>query len=86
MRKSLSNLMCKLTLLLVLSSAPAFTPLRATAHETQPTITDMTATGDQIELLLLINLEAFLGGINLDEIEDTDDAENVADYDALRAS
>ena len=77
--------MCKLTLLLVLSSAVAFTPLRATAHETQPTITDMTATGDQIELLLLINLEAFLGGINLDEIQDTDDAENVADYDALRA-
>ena len=45
----------------------------------------MTLKGDQIELVLEINLEAFLGGINLDEVEDTDDAANVQDYDALRA-
>lgn len=85
MRVSLFNVLVKLTLLVVMSSALVFTPLRAQAHETQPTIADMTVNDGDLELVLEINLEAFLGGINLDEIQDTDDAENVQDYDALRA-
>ncbi len=32
-----------------------------------------------------INLEALLSGIDLDEVADTNDAENASDYDSLRA-
>ena len=85
MRNSLFNLFTKLTLLVVMSSALVFTPLRAQAHETQPTIADVMVNDGTVELVLEINLEAFLGGINLDDVQDTDDAENVQDYDALRA-
>ena len=79
------KVLLKLTLLVVLSSAVAFTPARVAAHETQPTIADMTVEEGTLELVLQINLEAFLGGIDLDQIEDTDEAENAQDYDTLRA-
>ncbi len=75
----------KLTLLVLLSSLQVITPARGMAHETQPTIADMTVTGNQLELVLQINLEAFLGGIDLDEVQDTNDAENAQEYDTLRA-
>ncbi len=55
------------------------------AHEVQPTIGDLTIADGQAELILRINLEAFLAGIDLDTVDDTNDAENAADYDALRA-
>lgn len=55
------------------------------AHEVQPTIGDLTVADGQAELILRINLEAFLAGIDLDAVDDTNDAENAADYDALRA-
>lgn len=55
------------------------------AHELQPTIGDLTVTDGAAELVLQINLEAFLAKVDLDAVEDTDDAENAADYDALRA-
>ncbi len=55
------------------------------AHEVQPTIGDLTVTDGQAELVLQINLEAFLAGIDLDAVDDTNDAVNAGDYDALRA-
>jgi hypothetical protein len=57
----------------------------ARAHEVQPTIGDLTVTEGQAELVLRINVEAFLADIDLDAVADTDDAENAAGYDALRA-
>lgn len=51
----------------------------------QPTIADVTATGGEIILDFRINLEAFLAGINLDAVEDTDEDAAASDYDALRA-
>ncbi|SFD74105.1 HupE / UreJ protein [Sulfitobacter brevis] len=54
------------------------------AHEVQPTIGDLTVADGKAELVLRINLEAFLSGIDLDEIADTNNAENAEDYDALR--
>ena len=55
------------------------------AHEVQPTIGDLTVADGQAELILRINLEAFLAGIDLDAVDDTNDAENAGDYDSLRA-
>lgn len=55
------------------------------AHEVQPTVGDLTVEGGQATLVLQINLEAFLAGIDLDAVEDTDDAANAVDYDDLRA-
>ena len=57
----------------------------ARAHEVQPTIGDLTVADGQAELVLRINLEAFLAEIDLDAVSDTNDAVNAADYDALRA-
>jgi hypothetical protein len=82
MRKTFYLILCKLAYALVLSSALTGT---ARAHEVVPTIADLTVADGVADLTLRINLEAFLAGIDLDAVEDTDDAENANDYDALRA-
>lgn len=82
MRTSIQGL-SKLVALAVLSSILAVTVARA--HEVQPTIGDLTVADGQAELVLELNLEAFLAGIDLDGLEDTDDAVNAEGYDALRA-
>ncbi len=55
------------------------------AHEVQPTIADLTVAEGQVVLELRVNLEALLAGIDLDTVEDTDNAENASDYDDLRS-
>ena len=57
----------------------------ATAHEVVPTIADLSAENGTVTFEVRVNIEAQLSGIDLDEVEDTDDAENANDYDALRA-
>jgi hypothetical protein len=57
----------------------------ATAHEVVPSIADLTVAQGRVTVEIRVNLEAQLSGIDLDTLEDTDAAENVADYDALRA-
>nr|WP_223274724.1 HupE/UreJ family protein [Tateyamaria sp. syn59] len=57
----------------------------AAAHEVVPTIADLTVSDGNVRLELKVNVEAQLSGIDLDAISDTDDAENAADYDVLRA-
>lgn len=65
--------------MLALSSSPAH------AHEVVPTIADLTVSEGRAELNLRINLEAFIAGVDLDTVEDTNDAPQAQDYDALRA-
>ena len=72
-------LLCKLTLLLAVSST------QVAAHEVVPTIADVTVAEGRAELGLRINLEAFLAGVDLDTFEDTNEAPQAQDYDALRA-
>lgn len=72
-------LLCKLTLALLLSSTVA------RAHEVVPTIADLSVAEGTAELSLRINLEAFLAGVDLDAVEDTDEAEQAADYETLHA-
>lgn len=57
----------------------------AAAHEVVPTIADLTVTDGTVRVEMRVNVEAQMSGIDLDLVEDTDNAENAADYDALRA-
>ena len=57
----------------------------AQAHETNPTIADLTVDGTSLTLELRLNAEAFLAGIDLSAVSDTDEAAEAADYDALQA-
>jgi hypothetical protein len=57
----------------------------ATAHEVVPSIADLTVADGRVTIEMRLNLEAQLSGIDLDALDDTDAAENVADYDALHA-
>lgn len=75
----------KLALLCTLSTLGFGFASTVTAHEVQPTIGDLTVSGSTADLVLRINLEAFLAGINLDQVTDTNEAENAEDYDVLRA-
>jgi len=69
----------------VMSTCVVMITAQAQAHELQPTIADLTVEEGTAELVLQVNLDAFLAGVDLDALEDTDDAENAADYDTLRA-
>ncbi len=85
MQKTFTGLISKLLLVALLSSVFILGAQRAGAHELQPTIGDLSVEDGTIELVLHINLEAFLAGIDLDAVDDTNDAANAEDYDALRA-
>ncbi|KKN36329.1 hypothetical protein LCGC14_0774790 [marine sediment metagenome] len=86
MRKTFSKLMLKLTCALILSSAVFLgSGVNVRAHEVMPTIADLSVSDGSAHLTLRINLEAFLAGIDLDTVVDTNNAENAGDYDSLRA-
>ncbi|MGB7244424.1 MAG: HupE/UreJ family protein [Sulfitobacter sp.] len=56
------------------------------AHEVLPTIADLTVSASgEVSFDMQANLEAFLAGIDLDDLVNTDAADGVGDYDALRA-
>ncbi|MFQ6548212.1 HupE/UreJ family protein [Aestuariibius sp. 2305UL40-4] len=57
----------------------------AAAHEVFPSIANFTAEEGTLSIEIATTAEAILAGIDLDGLEDTDAAENAADYDALRA-
>ncbi|MEM6823904.1 MAG: HupE/UreJ family protein [Pseudomonadota bacterium] len=58
-------------------------PLRA--HEVQPAVADLTIAETRVEIAIRLNLEAPLAGIDLEGLQNTNDAENAADYDRMRA-
>ena len=59
---------------------------QSAAHEVVPTIADMTlAQNGALVFDFRINIEAFLAGIDLDAVADTDEDAAASDYDALRA-
>ncbi|EDZ48045.1 conserved hypothetical protein [Rhodobacterales bacterium Y4I] len=57
----------------------------ARAHEVTPAIADFTVADGRITLELRLNAEAFVAGINLDGLADTNQTAQAADYDELRA-
>ncbi len=57
---------------------------QAASHENVPAVADMIVADGTVELIMRLNVEAQLSGIDLDTILDTNDAENPEDYDDLR--
>ncbi|MEM6887307.1 MAG: HupE/UreJ family protein [Pseudomonadota bacterium] len=58
----------------------------ALAHEVQPTIADLALAPDgSVTMELRLNVEAFLAGVDLDDVTDTNEDAASGDYDALRA-
>jgi len=60
-----------------------YSPLQA--HEIRPAIADVTVRASTVELEISLTLEALVAGLDLAEIEDTNDSPLSQDYDALRA-
>jgi hypothetical protein len=78
-------LLLKLRFVVLMSSILAAGVTVVKAHETVPTIADMEVVDGKIVFSMRANVEAFLAGIDLDNITDTDEAEEASDYGALRA-
>ncbi len=80
-RASLSSA-AALALSLVIWLAAAFA---ASAHEIRPAIADVTVGAERLSLDLTLTLESLVAGIDLQGIEDTDEAQGADRYDTLRA-
>lgn len=78
MRRVLSSL-AAILLVLGWASAPA------AAHEVNPSIADVTVTADRVTFEARINAEAWLAGVDLSSITNTNDSPQAKQYDALRA-
>ena len=57
----------------------------ARAHEVQPGILEFNTNGDTVNISLEWMIEAAVAGLNLRNLENTQDAENDGEYDRLRA-
>ncbi|HHC29622.1 MAG TPA: HupE/UreJ family protein [Rhodobacterales bacterium] len=68
--------------LALLSIAMAALPARA--HEVNPSVADVTVSAQSVRFEATINAEAWIAGIDLSSISDTNDAPQAAQYDALR--
>ncbi|MFY0310821.1 HupE/UreJ family protein [Leisingera sp. D0M16] len=73
------------SLFALLLSVVAIAASGARAHEVTPAIADFRVEDGRIALELRLNVEAFVAGINLDGLEDTNQTAQAADYDELRA-
>lgn len=71
---------------LLVSMLGVFTFLSAAlAHEVRPAIADATLSEDRIELQIRLSAEALVAGINLEGLQDTNEAPEAGLYDQLRA-
>lgn len=75
----------KLRFVALMSSIAVSGATVVSAHETLPTIADLEFVDGEIVFSMRANIEAFLAGINLDEVTDTDEADEAESYDSLRA-
>ena len=55
------------------------------AHEVRPAIADVTVGPATVDMVIRLPLEPLVAGMNLAGLEDTNDAPQVAEHDALRA-
>ena len=83
--KLIGHLTAKLRFLALLSTLWSGLACIAWSHEVVPTIADLRVTDGVLELDLQLTLESLLAGIDLDALQDTDDAPQAERYDALRA-
>lgn len=69
----------------VVVSLALLTAGTAQAHEVQPAIADIEVEGDTLRLSFALTLESYLSGIDLDGLQDTNEAPQRDVYDSLRA-
>ncbi|RLJ41389.1 HupE/UreJ protein [Litoreibacter meonggei] len=55
------------------------------AHEIRPAIADVTLSDDKVELTIRMTAESLIAGIDLEGLQDTNEAPEAEQYDALRA-
>ncbi|MEL6295378.1 MAG: HupE/UreJ family protein [Pseudomonadota bacterium] len=79
--RAVLRFLTKLRVALVMSTLWAHA---ATAHEVVPTVADLTVEEGRVTLSMRITIEAFLVGIDLDGLQDTNEAEESDAYDDLR--
>ncbi|MGC3937175.1 HupE/UreJ family protein [Roseobacter sp. EG26] len=86
MLSTLKTFLFKLLFLAVLSTAALWLDAPASrAHELQPTIADLSLSpDDHVTLDFRINIEAFLSGVDLDLVDNTDDDAASDAYTRLR--
>ncbi|NVO27890.1 HupE/UreJ family protein [Donghicola sp. C2-DW-16] len=80
-----SNLFGGLRVWLTAAMSSAVLGAPAFAHEVTPSIADLTVVDGQVTVDLRTNVEAFVAGIDLTELADTNDAAEAGEYDRLRA-
>jgi hypothetical protein len=57
----------------------------ARAHEVQPSVADLTITGETLELAIEATLEPLIAGVDLDGLANTDSSAQAQEVDRLRA-
>lgn len=57
----------------------------AAAHEIRPAVSDVLVETDRVQMSILMTLEPLVAGIDLQGLDDTDNAPQADRYDALRA-
>ncbi|MBM7070389.1 HupE/UreJ family protein [Actibacterium sp. 188UL27-1] len=80
---TLLQLWVKLTYVLILSTVLGVAA--ASAHEVRPSVADITISPDRVEMTVQLTAEALLAGVDLSTVDDTNDAPEAEEYDALRA-
>ena len=76
---ALSTIWAALLLALAMLSSPV------SAHEVQPSVLDITLSGDTADLTIDATIEPFIAGIDLDGLEDTNASAQSDENDRLRA-
>jgi hypothetical protein len=75
----------KLTRLVVVSSMIVLWALTvASAHEVRPSVADVTITPQTVDLRIRLTAESLLAGVDLSQVQDTNEAPQAAQYDMLR--
>lgn len=80
-----SNMLGTFRVWLVAAVSSAVLSTGAQAHEVTPSIADLTVNDGQVTLDIRANLEAFVAGIDLTALEDTNQSDASGEYDRLRA-
>lgn len=80
-----SNMLGTIRVWLAAAVSSAVLAAGAQAHEVTPSIADLTVNDGQVTLDIRANLEAFVAGIDLTALEDTNQSEASGEYDRLRA-
>lgn len=70
---------------LIVGLLVALLAFAAHAHETRPSIADVTINAEELVMDIQVNVEAFVAGVDLSTVSDTNLSDQAKTYDELRA-